>query len=197
MRPAEEYISILTLNEYGMASTLGGKRYKDAYPLPFDTLTIYRIMMNSFSYTDRMNTSIINPKRVSLKTERGCPAPAKKRKYPCTVQEQLREFLANKQMNDSTLNIIPIFYIDRQAHDAPAVGYVAYTIADSGYDLHYTWYTLMVNIFKGDELIYYDQHTYFTKEILPEEETPEIHIPQAAMDSLVTLTMQGYVDRLK
>jgi len=93
--------------------------------------------------------------------------------------------------------MVPLFYISRQRYDVPAEGYVAYTFADSFHDLHYTWYTLMVNVFKGDELIYYDQHTYFTEEVLPEDEIPEIHIPQAAMDSLVILTMQSYVDRLK
>jgi hypothetical protein len=179
-------------------SRLAGERYKDAFPLPFDTLTIFETMIKSFKGMDDYSFIIENINRVNLKSEKGCPAPAKKRKFPCTAHEQLVEQLnINLNKSDSSLFIIPIFYIVRQPHDAPAVGYVAYTFADSGHDLHYTWYTLMVNIFKGDELIYYDQHTYFTKEILPEEETPEIFIPQAAMDSLVTLTMQGYVDRLR
>jgi hypothetical protein len=187
----------ILISNFALASSLGGKRYKDDFILPFDTTMVLGTLMKAMSNAHRIDVHFTEPREIILEREIGCPAPAKKRKYPCTVHSQLQNYFSALRLDSTEIRLVPVFYIDRQAYDVPAEGYVAYTFADSFHDLHYTWYTLMVNIFKGDELIYYDQHSYFTEEILPEDETPEIHIPQAAMDSLVTLTMQGYVDGLR
>lgn len=119
------------------------------------------------------------------------------RRFPCTVEKQIASQLLGLDSLHDVAQIIPTFYVDTRSHNAPAPGGAIFTIADSGYDWNYVWYTLELYVYQSSNLIYYDQHTYFVEETLPDDVLPEFDIPQAAMDSLVTLTMQGYVDRLK
>ena len=173
-----------------------GMRFKDVSQIKFANDTLSEQLLNAFSAFSS-NIYVDNPVReLDLVFEVGCPEPKRKR-YPCTVREQLTGHLDSLASSSKSRVLIPILYIGTRSYNAPAEGGAMFTIADSGYNWNYIWYTLAVYIFEGSELIYYDQHTYFVNETLPDGVFPEFSMPQSAVDSLVTLTMKGYVDRLK
>lgn len=173
-----------------------GNRFKDVTLVDCANDPLSEQLLNAFSAFSS-SIAINKPlKELDLVFEVGCPEPKKKR-YPCTVREQLKDQLDALANSSWGMVLFPILYIGTRSYNAPAEGGAVFTIADSGYNWNYIWYTLAVYIFNGSELIYYDQHTYFVNETLPDNVFPEFAIPQTAMDSLVTLTMQGYVDRLK
>lgn len=186
----------IIVNSLSITCSKLGNRLKDDSEINCDNDTLSEQVLKAFSV---FSTHIVVDKplrELDLIFEVGCPEP-KKKKYPCTVREQLAsrtDVLAN---SSESRVLFPILDIGTRSYNAPAEGGAIFTIADSGFDWNYIWYTLGVYIFQGSELIYYDQHTYFVNETLPDDVLPEFGIPQLAMDSLVTLTMQGYVDRLK
>lgn len=173
-----------------------GNRLKTDSEIHCANDTLSEQLLNAFSAFSS-NIYVDNPVReLDLVFEVGCPEPKRKR-YPCTVREQLTGHLDSLASSSKSRVLIPILYIGTRSYNAPAEGGAMFTIADSGYNWNYIWYTLAVYIFEGSELIYYDQHTYFVNETLPDGVFPEFSMPQSAVDSLVTLTMKGYVDRLK
>lgn len=176
---------------YGFASMKRSARTKKDQPFPLDTAQFVSTMFNSFAlWLDRPLPSS-NLESLTLFDERGCPAPHRKRRYPCTIQSQLLRHVQSSLPQHNQLILIPVLYIDQGSSSIFQPGIGAYTAAYSGWDNHQTWYTLMVHIFDGDELLYYDQYTYYTSEIL-DEGTPKVHIPQEAMDTLVSKVMANF-----
>lgn len=187
----------ISVKQYNLTGMLRGNGFRRVSYLELDTVAmahkLERALMHSQS-TFQVHSGL---NHLSLLKEVGCPPSTRRqRRFPCTLHAQ-HESALDLQSQASTLVAVPAIYVEIAAHKLPAGAYVAYAAPYSGYDLNYIGYTLVMNIYRGGELVYYDQHTYFREETLPQGELPECHIPQAAMDSLVTLTMKGYMDRMK
>ena len=186
---------------WGFQSVLRGNRTKVFSELPVDTMQFAEKIVNSFlksNYSFQLKVDSVN--RMTIESEAGCPSTRRSnhtRKYPCTFESQVSTRIRGLNSSQNITQIVPVLCIEIRALNAPASGGAIFTIADSGYNWNYIRYTLELHIFNETDLIYYDQHSYLVIETLPDSILPDCDIPQSAMDSLVTLTMQGYVDRLK
>lgn len=190
--------SRVSMYNFGMYSIIMGSSPKKIYPLPVDKEAVLQKMMNSLSQYDSYIFIADSTSEIQLKVEAGCPPKNwRRRRFPCTLHSQLASYIQLDKQREKGSFLIPVFHISTTPYNLPASGGAIFTMADSGYDLNYVWYTLIINVYQDADLVYYDQHTYFVEEALPNGELPKIYIPQQAMDSLVNLTMKGYIDRLK
>lgn len=187
------------VNEFIISTFNMRKGRRKSTSVPIDTLKTIQTLISSLS--ERMTNFAVDSNLIiqPLIREPGCPPQKRqRRRFPCTMHKQLSALGSDVTIKDDlTLQAYPVIFVHTSAYKLAGGGYVAYTSPYSGYDHNYTWYTLVMNIYSESKLIYYDQYIYFEREVLPQGELPEFHIPQAAMDSLVTLTMKGYMDRMK
>jgi hypothetical protein len=180
----------INLIAWGFSAMFIGKRYSKTYAMPCDSIGMVTSMINAVS--SRLSQQPIDSviPNIPLSREAPCPSNAlRRKKFPCTLTEQLNFYASNQR--DTGFIIIPTLHVRSVYSDVLGSGPVAYVPSDSGYNRHYTWYTLCCHVYFRKELVYYDQYSYFTKEYLPEGKLPEISIPQEAMDTLVNRVLEG------
>lgn len=143
---AEDFYQVNTpifFKYYGVSSLIMGDTPKKTQPLPIENKLILEKLLKSLSNQNSVLNVSDEISNITFKTEVGCPPKNyRKRKFPCTLHDQLSGHMDSIMVAVNDLFLIPVFYVRNTTYDAPASGGAIFTMADSGYDWNYTWYTL-------------------------------------------------------